>query len=458
VVIPEEVRRAHRDLGPLNEEFLDFVANCPAALRRSSFEAVHKYGFYPLTSWPVFVGGSKLAEMQRAAIELVRLSKKAPLAAFRGQTAAMAAFYSFPDPSLLSMILEEPNGFGGALARVDLIESEEGLKCLEVNLGAPGGLQVPAAESAYLASPVLQEFLAAQRLGVRCTNALEVLTEHLVEDVLGNLSWSAPELNLGIVADTDFAPDLRDSIAARMEALLSTVLARRAPSRRGSVVLGTFAALEMRPDGIWLRGSRVAGIVEMVAGSWHGRFRPWKTRQVALYNGPAVLVLDDKRNLALLSELQSSPQFTPDEQEMIRRWVPWTRQVKPGYTHREGERISLPDFVAAHRERLVLKPARSSQGNDVHLGFSTPPDTWNRVLREALARRDWIVQDYHESRPYLCQEGEEGCSVHDLVWGVFVFGSTYGGGFLRVLPKGRGEAINAARGARESILLEVTEV
>ena len=38
-VIPEEVRRAHRDLGPLNEEFLNFVAGNPAAIHGEDFSA-----------------------------------------------------------------------------------------------------------------------------------------------------------------------------------------------------------------------------------------------------------------------------------------------------------------------------------------------------------------------------------------------------------------------------------
>jgi hypothetical protein len=113
--------------------------------------------------------------------------------------------------------------------------------------------------------------------------------------------------------------------------------------------------------------------------------------------------------------------------------------------------------MSSHRESLVLKPARSAHGDNVHLGPATAPETWSRVLREALSKRDWIVQEYHQSRPYLCQYGEDGCAVHDMIWGIFVFGSQYGGGFLRVMPRWKIEPINAAKGAEEGILFEVEE-
>jgi hypothetical protein len=455
--IPEEVRRSHHDLGPLNDEFLDFVARNPAALRRSSFAAVHKWGMYPLTSWPVFVGGSKLEEIKRCSIEMTRLYKKVPFLAFRGNAELMATFYRIADASLVPMILTEPSGFDSARSRVDLVESEAGLKCLEVNLGCPGGLQVPMAAEAYLASPVLQEFLTEQRRPVHCTGAVEVLLTEVVLDVLRTLSWRGPDLHIGILVEEMYEAEFQQEITERMGQILDLVLARHAPSYHGTVKLVTPQSLQVRPDGIWCQGIRLVGIIEQYTLAWNLTFRCQKARQVGLYNGPAALIMDDKRNLALLSEMESSPLLTCEEQQMVRSWVPWTRQLKAGYTRRDGERVNLVEYVGAHREHLVLKPARSSQGDNVYLGAWTPPETWDRVMREALPSGEWVVQEYHESRPYLCQIGGEGCSVHDLIWGIFVFGSRYGGGFMRVLPKGRGEAINASQGALEAPILEVGE-
>jgi hypothetical protein len=65
-----------------------------------------------------------------------------------------------------------------------------------------------------------------------------------------------------------------------------------------------------------------------------------------------------------------------------------------------------------------------------------------------------VVQDYVESLPYLYQCGEQGCAEHDLVWGFFAFGDVYGGGFLRMMPKGGSGVVNAAQGASEGVIME----
>ena len=48
---------------------------------------------------------------------------------------------------------------------------------------------------------------------------------------------------------------------------------------------------------------------------------------------------------------------------------------------------------------------------------------------------------------------------HEVVWGLFVFGQEYAGGFLRIIPKTENikGIINTARGAYETVFFEVDE-
>jgi hypothetical protein len=57
------------------------------------------------------------------------------------------------------------------------------------------------------------------------------------------------------------------------------------------------------------------------------------------------------------------------------------------------------------------------------------------------------------------QFGEEGYIKHEVVWGLFVFGQEYAGGFLRIIPKTENikGIINTARGAYETVFFEVDE-
>jgi hypothetical protein len=69
-----------------------------------------------------------------------------------------------------------------------------------------------------------------------------------------------------------------------------------------------------------------------------------------------------------------------------------------------------------------------------------------------------VVQEYTLSRSYLYQESQHGCVPCHAVFGLFIFGSRYAGGFVRLLPeKGNNGVINAHQGAVESILVDVEE-
>jgi hypothetical protein len=93
----------------------------------------------------------------------------------------------------------------------------------------------------------------------------------------------------------------------------------------------------------------------------------------------------------------------------------------------------------------------------VTIGLTTPPDAWARLVAEAVVTPGgWLAQERVDSRPYVYQQGEEGYGIHNVVWGTFCFGETYGGGFLRMLPRETDErVINSARGATEGVLFEV---
>jgi hypothetical protein len=136
--------------------------------------------------------------------------------------------------------------------------------------------------------------------------------------------------------------------------------------------------------------------------------------------------------------------------------VPWSRLLVDGRSTFHGEAISLPAFAIASRESMVLKPADGARGTDVHIGAATPPEEWAARVQASAGGRGHLLQEYVRSRPYFFQDGQDGLTEHDLVWGTFCFGSAYGGGFLRMMPRLRGPTvINSARGATEGLLFEV---
>jgi hypothetical protein len=188
-----------------------------------------------------------------------------------------------------------------------------------------------------------------------------------------------------------------------------------------------------------------------------------KRGNLQLYNGPIMDILANKLNIALLSQMGNSDLFTPREREVIKNHIPWTRKLIPGETtyetyHTGKTQVRLEDFVISHREQLVLKASRSYGGYEVIMGGEALPDQWKQLVEKAFSQKDWVVQEYIKPYSYIYQVGEFGCAPHQVVWGVFLFGTRSPGGFVRVLPEqSHSRVINLNQGAEQSITLEVEE-
>jgi hypothetical protein len=442
------------------QRFLEYVTSDPELMRPMH----HLLGDYPawlddfyrsspLQSWPTFLGTEKLGEVRRATVDLTRLVKSIPERIFRNDFCKIAAFYGIPNESLAALFLAPPNGLASALVRNDYIDTPEGLKILEVNAGSVGGWLFGYLEHHFRANPVIARFLQKERITPYYRDPLEEMLRHIITDNLGRPFTAEGVLNVVIAVDE---PGLA-SHDARISRLYRDLLA--ANGLTGEVVLCPYSDLTVRQNQVWYQGGRrpVHAIVEISPqNSPEGLYRCFKMGRVSLYNGPLNPLLNDKRNLALLSEHVDSEAFTAEERNVLRRHLPWTRLVAPGAVTWQGVTQELPDLLLARREEFVIKPSHLYQGKGVAVGRRTPPDAWARLVGEAVAQGDWLAQELCSSRPYVYQSGEQGYGVYDVVWGTFCFGEMYGGGFLRMLPRDTGDGIiNSHRGAAEGILFEV---
>ena len=86
--------------------------------------------------------------------------------------------------------------------------------------------------------------------------------------------------------------------------------------------------------------------------------------------------------------------MTPEEQQVMRRHILWTRLLSPRTTIcPSGQAVDLLEFVRKDRESLVLKPNRSYGGTGVVVGPTTTQTEWNEAIDRALADEDrWVVQ------------------------------------------------------------------
>ncbi len=413
---------------------------------------------FDLQPWPALIGEAKLQEITRATVGIGRLVRSIPERVFDNDPRRIAAFYGWQDEVLTAFLLEPPNGIAGAVSRCDLVSGEHGLKCVEVNASANiGGWQLRFFERTCRESSIIAPFFAAEpQVRPRYRDPWHSVFSHIVEDTRSAGIVAGAELNIALVASLD--GPLHAEGQRSLNELYAKVLAEIDPRLAGEVSwLADSAQLSVHGAGLRAGGRSIHAVFEYRARRTPPPvYRCFKAGAVTLYNGPLAPLLGDKRNLALLSELEESDRLTAAERAVVRDHIPWSRTVEDVRTTFHGERVQLLDFAEAHRESLVIKPSFGHSGNEVHIGSETSPEEWSARLRSAAEDRGALLQEYVESRPYLFQQDGAGSAVHDLVWGAFCFGDRYGGGFLRMVPRASGQkVINAARGAAEGFIFEV---
>ena len=120
-------------------------------------------------------------------------------------------------------------------------------------------------------------------------------------------------------------------------------------------------------------------------GEVRALFDAYRARVVCVVNSFRAKLLDKKTLLALLFDERVAARCTPDERQVIRDHVPWTRRLAHGTTTSpSGESIDLVEWAASHREALVLKPNDDLGGHGVLLGDDVDQGAWERALAAAL--------------------------------------------------------------------------
>ncbi|UCH93957.1 MAG: hypothetical protein JSV88_27325 [Candidatus Aminicenantes bacterium] len=459
--IREDVYRAHQRLSGCSAKFLDFVKNNPESLRRSNFSELEiNYGKIKLQSWPTFIDKRTKEEIKEASVGVCQLIKSLPQRMFSNNPSQVSRYYEISDhmaATLLDGISEEH--IDNLIARGDFIFSSSGLKCLEYNISANvGGWEIAMWEPLYLKIPIISRFL--QQYGyngkIRNDNLLSILFKHFIHTALDKFPGGCDTIN---IAAAFLAKGIDNPTQLYINQLYKNILRQISIKLKGRIAFCRYQDLDIVDDVVYYKGEQVHVLVEMYEGVVPPEFvKAVKSNNVIIYNGHITGLMSNKLNLVLLAENANSDIFTPEERELITRYIPWTRKMVPCKTTFDGRTIDLEDFVCSNREQLVIKPSIGSGGESVYVGHNLYQSHWIRIAQNAFRTRGWVVQEYVESLPYLYQVGESRSAPHNAVWGFFVFGSRYAGAWVRVLPReGNPGVVNSRQGAEESVILEIDE-
>lgn len=166
----------------------------------------------------------------------------------------------------------------------------------------------------------------------------------------------------------------------------------------------------------------------------HPLIRAYLRGDICLVNSFRCKVLHKKAVFELLTDEAKENWFTPAENDIIKRTVPWTRRVSERKTRYQGEEIDLVEQVRKNRQLFVLKPNDDYGGHGLFIGERTTAAEWDVALSEALAG-DYVVQEKIELRTEVFPvfgEGGWGFQPMYVDTNPFLFGNRVEGAMVRL--------------------------
>jgi hypothetical protein len=463
--IAKEIYMAHQRLSRCSAKFLDFVKDNPGSLIRSNFNSLlsdKRFDYCQPQPWPTFIDQRTKKEFGDAAIKIYDLITSIHDRLFSYNKHKISEYYEISEGVAEFLTYGVDNDYlKSILARGDFIFSTSGgFKCIEFNMQANlGGWELDLQEPLYVNSPAISKFLKEYNVEYHPNHFFPVLLEHILQSYKKRrLNKKETEVNMAIVFN-GINGIVETPISLHIQNLYKTVLQKEPEPLRGDFFTCGFDVLKLIDDRLFCGEKQIDILIEMNNGEIPYLFLAAVEKgTLMLYNGPVAQLMSNKLNIALLSEHMYSDLFSAEEREVIKTYIPWTRKVIPGETIYRTDKVKLEDFMLSHRQGLVLKPSMGRGGEEVLIGRLTSPNVWKQKVENALKERNWVIQEHIQSLPFLYQHKEKGCAAHHAIWGLFVFGSLYAGGFVRLLPEKQSKGIiNSAQGAEESLILEVKE-
>jgi hypothetical protein len=128
-------------------------------------------------------------------------------------------------------------------------------------------------------------------------------------------------------------------------------------------------------------------------GAGHPIFQAVRNRAAHVLSGlyrNAMLFM--KSLLAAINDPGIREPFRLDFDPAVDDYLPWTRLLRPGKTRYEGQEIDLLPFVAANRERFILKPSEGMGGAGIVRGWDASAEEWSATLEKAKTQL-FVVQE-----------------------------------------------------------------
>ena len=136
----------------------------------------------------------------------------------------------------------------------------------------------------------------------------------------------------------------------------------------------------------------------------------YRAGAVCMVNSFQSKLIHKKALFAVLTDQRRAALFSSEEQEAIRKHVPWTRLVREEKSDYFGKEVDLIEYIKSNRNKLVLKPNDDYGGHGITIGWNSDEAAWQSALQAALANGDYLAQERvptaREVFPELTDDGQ----------------------------------------------------
>ncbi|MEP7037232.1 MAG: hypothetical protein ABI891_02720 [Acidobacteriota bacterium] len=183
----------------------------------------------------------------------------------------------------------------------------------------------------------------------------------------------------------------------------------------------------------------------------HPFIRAYTDGNIFMANSFRVKIGHKKAGFAILTDEKYGKLFTPNQLEIIKKHIPWTRKVEDGKTKFNEKEIDLLEFLRGNRETFLLKPNDDYGGKGIVLGWETSLSDWETAINEAL-QDSFIVQERAEIEKKEFPVYADSVTLENLLvdFDPFLFLNKVEGGLVRLSSS---SLVNVTQGGGQTALI-----
>src|SRR5712691_3598263 len=304
------------------------------------------YAGAPMRSFlrPQLLGRTEWERLRRASTRLLELAARVARAAFAGDARRLCDFLGLP-PAQAEWVCLDPGPPDVVLSRLDAFLTPGGPRFVEINSDAPAGFGYGDRMAEVFADlPLFRQF--ARDHPVHYAPSLPALVDAMVWTwrSKGGGAASSPVIAIADWADVKTRAD-QEIVCARFEGVgFDCVLA----DPRAMEIKGGRLIANGRPVDLVYRRAVLTEIVER-EGQMPAFLEAYRDGLAFFVNSFRCRLSEDKAFFAILTDESFASLMTPEEGQLVRRVVPWTRRVAERRTRRAGSEVDLVPYAIEHR-------------------------------------------------------------------------------------------------------------